>query len=540
MGKGMKQKTRDKLVFVLCITLFLALSMIVDNSGRFGLQMFNGVFLACEFALCLLMIRRNNKMGIIVSMILMGWVLLSTLKALVFAHQTATLPGLGNAIIYIATLLMLWKQFKTREQEAVTDILTGLSNRRGLYGILKKKTEDEKPFHLICLDLDNFKAINDNYGHVFGDALLNHIADQIANMIGEGDIVARLGGTEFVVIIDGAKDPKAEAMRLIDAVSSKVALSVEGVSGVCYLEAFAGIASFPEHARTYKELLKYADIALYRAIKASATKFCVFETKMQEGMNRNMEVEKLIKEGLEKDYFYLVYQPQFAIGGKKLRGFETLLRLKTPDGVFASPAEFIPVAERGDLILQIDNYVLHRVMKEFKEIVTGVGSDLTISVNVSAKNISADGFVENLAKIMEETKFPAKNLEIEITEYCMVQSVDITIENIKKMRNLGIQVALDDFGTGYTSLSYLAKMPINLLKVDKSLVDDIEKDQKSKDFVKAVIAMGHMMGCEVISEGVETEKQLAILGDQQCDFIQGYVWGKPLDYEVAKELAMKG
>jgi len=212
--------------------------------------------------------------------------------------------------------------------------------------------------------------------------------------------------------------------------------------------------------------------------------------------------------------------------------------MRTPKGEFVSPAEFIPVAEKGDLILQIDDYVLRRAMKEFKDIVEQVEEELTISVNVSAKNISAKGFANKVKAILEETGFPSANLEIEITEYCMVQSVEATIQNIVELRALGIQVALDDFGTGYTSLSYLAKMPINLLKVDKSLVDDIVANEKSRDFVTAVIAMGHLMGCEVISEGVENEEQLALLNGQECDFVQGYVWGKPLDYEVARDIAL--
>lgn len=178
-------------------------------------------------------------------------------------------------------------------------------------------------------------------------------------------------------------------------------------------------------------------------------------------------------------------------------------------------------------------------MNEYKEIVLNSNKDLIISVNISAKNIGSLGFTEKVQNILNETGFPAKNLEIEITEYCFVQSLEITISNIKKLREMGVQLALDDFGTGYTSLSYLAKMPINLLKVDKSLVDDIESNSKSRDFVNAVISMGHLMECEVISEGVENEKQIDLLHTQECDFIQGYVWGKPLDYEVAKKLSLE-
>ena len=160
-----------------------------------------------------------------------------------------------------------------------------------------------------------------------------------------------------------------------------------------------------------------------------------------------------------------------------------------------------------------------------------------VSVNVSAKNIGSLDFPDRIRKILDETGFPAKNLEIEITEYCMVQSIKITVENIKKLRAMDIQVALDDFGTGYTSLNYLSQMPVNLLKIDKSLIDDIEQNQQKCEFTNAIISMGHLMGCEVISEGVENAMHLTKLKDNNCDFIQGYVWGKPLPYDTAKALA---
>ena len=223
--------------------------------------------------------------------------------------------------------------------------------------------------------------------------------------------------------------------------------------------------------------------------------------------------------------------------GKKLRGFETLIRMKLPDGTFISPGEFIPVAEKGNHILSIDDYVLHRAMREFKDIVAEKNPELIVSVNVSAKNIGSQDFPERIKQIIDETGFPAKNLEIEITEYCMVQSIRTTVENIKKLREMNIQVALDDFGTGYTSLNYLSQMPVNLLKIDKSLIDDIEQNRQKCEFVNAIIAMAHLMGCEVISEGVESELQLDKLKENNCDFIQGYVWGKPLPYEKAVSIA---
>lgn len=535
MQLEIKGKTKNILAFILCILAYIVGQILIIRGNRMGTTAYNGVLTAIQFAICLMMVRRDNKKGVIISLILMSFSIMGMLRALFFAHLTAPLPGLCNSLIYVFTILMLSKQFKKREQEAITDVLTGLHNRRGLYTLLKRKTEARKGFHVIYLDLGNFKFINDNYGHSYGDFIMKVVSERILTEVDDMGSVARMGGDEFVILLDEGSDPEKLTNRVIDKIAEKISLMVDGTKVECYLTAFSGIASYPNDTMDYEELLKYADIAMYQASK-DKIKIRHFDKDMEQAILRRMELEKFIKEALDKDYFYLVYQPQFHLEGKKLRGFESLLRLKMPDGTMVSPGEFIPVAEKGDLILAIDDYVLKRAMREFKEIVRKVNTDLVISVNVSAKNFGSKDFVKKVYEILRDTAFPAENLEIEITEYCLVQDVDVTIENIKELRGMGVQIALDDFGTGYTSLSYLSKMPVNLLKVDKSLIDDIEKEKKSCDFVNAVVAMGHLMGCEVISEGVENENQLAILKAQGCDFVQGYVWGKPLEYEVATDL----
>lgn len=530
----MKIKTKNTLLMALCTICFVILQIAVIMIDRLIGGNFNGVIMAGQFILCLIMIRQDYKKGAIVSYVLMGFGICNAVLVMLRSHNMMPLPGVCNMILYVVTILLLSKQFAIRDKEAVTDFLTGLNNRRGLYHELRLRIEDEKPFHVIYIDLGNFKFINDNYGHAYGDLLLKTVSERMKEMLGKDGLLNRIGGDEFVLIVRDNQDVKALTEKILDRICEKASLVVNGTRIDCYLTAFAGIANYPADTKDAESLIKYADIAMYQATR-DKTRICFFDKDMEKYLLRQMELEKLIKEGLEQDYFYLMYQPQYHLDKKKLRGFESLLRMKTADGTIVSPAEFIPVAEKGDLILQIDNYVLRRAMMEFRDVVKEQ-KDLVISVNVSAKNIGGLDFTQKVQKIMEETGYPAKNLEIEITEYCLVQSVEITIENIKKLRAMGVQVALDDFGTGYTSLSYLAKMPINLLKVDKSLVDDIEKDEKSRDFVHAVISMGHLMGCEVISEGVESEEQLSILNGQDCDFIQGFVWGKPLEYDVSKKL----
>lgn len=535
----MKWKTKQILYMIACVFTYLFLEAAIVFLGQTGENQMNGVLVACEFLMCLFLVWVDNKKGVVFSCILLLFSLSNTMREIFFAHATSPIPGMINIIIYGIVILILGTIFRKRDKQAVTDFLTGLRNRRGLYKLLQIKVEDEKPFHVVYIDLGNFKIINDNYGHQYGDDLLKTIAQRMTQIIGKNGILTRIGGDEFVLVLDGKVNVRAVTKDILDKISEKITLEIEGTKVDSYISAYAGIASYPNDSTNPENLVKYADIAMYDASKNKTERICFFNQDMEKYLLWQMELEKLIKEGLEQDYFYLEYQPQYRLEGKKLRGFESLLRMKTPEGKVISPGDFIPVAEKGELILQIDDYVLRRAMREYKDIIEKTNGDLVISVNVSAKNIGSVGFAEKIVDLLEETGFPAKNLEIEITEYCLVQSVEITIDNIVKLREFGVQFALDDFGTGYSSLSYLAKMPINLLKVDKSLVDEIEKDEKSKEFVNAVISLGHLMGCEVISEGVESQSQLDVLSEQNCDFVQGYVWGKPLNYKDAREMSLK-
>lgn len=386
--------------------------------------------------------------------------------------------------------------------------------------------------------MGNFKFVNDTFGHSYGDVAMKVVSKRMNDLVKKSGIITRIGGDEFVVLLFGNVDAKEMAEKLLECISEKIVAEVEESKVDVYLNAYVGISEFPKDSMDSEALVKYADIAMYQATKKGAERICFYDWDMGKELSRQMQLEHLVKEAIENKYFYLMYQPQFSINDKKLRGFESLLRLKTPDGVMVSPGEFIPVAENSDLILRIDSLVLEMAMNQCKDFIEAY-PDIVVSVNVSAKNIASIGFVENVKEIVSRLNFPTQNLEIEITEYCLVQSIDITINNIIALRNMGIQVALDDFGTGYTSLSYLSKMPINLLKVDKTLIDGLEDSDKNCDFVKAVIYMGHLMGCEVISEGVEKEEQLEILKEQGCDLIQGFIWSKPLEFETAKALVKK-
>lgn len=537
MSYESKQRLKDNFKMIPWVIVYIILQVIIIIAEARQHTMFNGVLSALQYGTCLMLLRTNHKRGVIVSTIMMGLTSLMMLRIIIFVGDISAVPGLCNMIFYIITMLILTRYYDKRESEAITDYLTGVLNRRGLYKHLKERIKTDAEFSLIYFCIDNYKVINDNYGHAYGDRLLKEIVLRMTSFVQEKGIVARIGGTEFVVVLDGSLDARETADDLLTVMREKAVLISDGVAVDVYTTCYAGLAGFPKDTNDHEELIKYADMSMLEALATKSKEVRAFDIRFVEGLNRQIEVEKLIKEGLENDYFYMVYQPQYHMEGKKLRGFESLIRMKTPDGRFISPGEFIPAAEKGDMIVQIDDYVLRRVMREFKDIVRE-NTSLIVSVNLSAKNVGSEDFVVRLCDIISNTQFSPENLEIEITEYCMVDSMDVTVKNITKLREMGIKVALDDFGTGYTSLNYVAKLPINLLKIDKSLIDDIELDKQSREFVHTVISMGHLMGCEVIAEGVESEGQLECLKANNCDFVQGYVWGKPLDYSVACDLAL--
>lgn len=530
------QRARKREIFTIIILIicFVILQVLLKLFPIYNLGMYNGVLGSLQYGVCLLLLTRKNKLGSKFSILLISIALLAV-TAQVLRKIPSSIPGFFNGMLYLITIILINHYNNERELDYKTDLITGALNRKGLYLELEDRIQKKKEFNIIYITLNNFKAINDNFGHAYGDELLRKTIKRLNVRFGKECKIARLSGAEFVILVNGEKDVKSIADRLLVTIGEKAILVVDNNHIDCYATCYAGVARYPKDASDYESLIKYADIAMSNAMAEKSKEAFVFSTSMLEKMSRQIHIESLIKDSLIKKNFYLVYQPQYETKNKKLRGFETLVRMKTDNGESISPGEFIPIAEKNDLILKLDDYVLVGAMTEFCDIVIK-NPELIISVNVSAKDFADELFITKIRKFLSDTKFPAKNLEIEITEYCMVTSMDITINNITKLREMGIQIALDDFGTGYTSLDYVSRLPIDLLKIDKSLVDEVEKNKKRSDFVHAVINMGQLMDCEVIAEGVENTDQIECLKAYDCDYIQGFVWGKPLLFDEAKKL----
>lgn len=547
--RGKKRKTIALIILTLVGIAVIALNNINgylvggDRSipflgeEAFDLTKFNGILQMISSVCCIIMVCVDYRRGARLGIGILGFSILSTSLYMLRSHTLSPVLGNISALITIMAIVIIYKLLKADEIKSFTDYTTGLVNLRGFLELLDSKFRSQKSCTVVNIQIDKFRTVNDEFGHEVGDKALIVISERIKEIVGNSGTVCRIGGTEFAIIFnEGDTDKIAVVRTIIKSISERIVIDKGEVSVCCYLEGFAGMASFPKDATDSETLIKCVDVALLHAIDIGVNNISVFDSDMYSEIHREKELERLIKEALKENYFYLVYQPQYKINGKELRGFESLIRLNLPDGTFVSPGEFIPVAEKSSLIFDIDDYVLKRAMQDFGPVLNNTGKKITISVNISANGMGKENFAETVLDYLKEYNFPADCLELEITEYSFAESQERTITNIDKLRKEGVQLAIDDFGTGYTSLSQLINLPVNLLKIDKSLIDDIEEDAINSDFVTAIVYMGHLMGCEVIAEGAEAESQLEILKLQDCDFVQGYVWGKPYNFDMASQM----
>ena len=501
----------------------------------------SGVISGLLSLICILLVfvdyKKGVKIGIALNLISTG----NLFFGMIMSKSIVSLPGTMTSLVSLVTLITIYFFYSKLSISNMTDYITGQGNRRAYVKEVSEHIEAKKSFTLACVELEDFKHINDVYGIQIGDALINKTADKLATILDKKDKMFRITGSKLAILFEPGESPEERLKSIITSETVTVSIGSDEnlIETSCVLSLGAGVVySHPPYnfTKTASSVLQDAETALASTRNLSEQRICIFNEKMNNSEVKHREAEFLVKEALKNNYFYLVYQPQFTTNEKKLRGFETLIRCRKPDMTIVSPMDFIPAAEKSNLIMKIDDFVIETAMKEFKPVLENSDSELIISINISAKTMASADFYNHIKRLIDEIHFPPENLEFEITEYSFAESLDTTISNIKKLRETGVHIALDDFGTGYTSIKQLMKLPINLLKIDKSLIDDIETDQNMRDMVDSVIYMGHIMNCEVISEGVEKEAQLDILREHKCDFIQGFVWGKPINFEEAKNM----
>ncbi len=553
-----RKNLRLLLLTILAVTCILVLkysNFIPFNIGsiRIPESTIGGVFSGTLSLICILLVfvdyKNGFKIALVLNLISSGnlifGMIMTYIHTKILARAIVSMPGVVTNIVSLITLVTIFFFYSKLSVSNMTDYITGQGNRRNYVKEVNEHIESKKSFTLACIELEDFKHTVDLYGIQAGDFLLKTAAEKLKSILNKKDKLFRITGSTFAIIFEPGESPEERLKNVINAENVIIPFDSDDDSTTettCVLSLCAGIVySHPpyNYTKTASTVLRDAETALTSTRNMSENKICIYNENMENSELKQREAEFLVKEGLKKNYFYLVYQPQFSTDEKTLRGFETLIRCRKPDCSIVSPVSFIPAAEKSNLIMKIDEFVLKTAMTEFKPVLEKSDLDLIISINVSAKTMCSKNFASKMKGLIDELHFPAEKLEIEITEYSFAESVDTTISNIKTLHEMGVHIAIDDFGTGYTSIKQLMTLPINLLKIDKSLIDDIETSQNMRDIVDSVIYMGHIMNCDVISEGVEKEDQLDILREHKCDFIQGFVWGKPMDFEDAKTLCQQ-
>ncbi|WP_337102872.1 putative bifunctional diguanylate cyclase/phosphodiesterase [Paenibacillus sp. YIM B09110] len=436
-------------------------------------------------------------------------------------------------------------QKKLRESEekmqhlAYHDLLTGLPNKLALYENVSSSFLAGRSGQaaLLFVDIDNFKYINDTMGHGFGDRLILKASERLRAIVGRQGDVYRFGGDEFIIVWHSLE----EQGHIHDAAGSVLSCFKEAVdveNTMIHISISVGVSLYPDHGNDMMELVKRADIAMYKAKEAGKDNYVVFDHPLNEMFAERMMIEKQLYKALEQEEFELVYQPQVDLATNRISGLEALLRWKSPELGYVSPLKFINVAEDSHLIVPIGEWVLATACRFLNELHRKGFADLTMSVNISVLQLLQNDFNEMVLRTLGQSGLVPHHLELEITESVLLESYDYVSVKLNELKRENIKIALDDFGTGYSSLSHLTHLPISTLKIDKSFIDLIGAESNQATLVEQIILIGKRMSMCVIAEGVEEERQLAYLQERGCDKVQGYLFSKPLSAGELEQLLL--
>jgi diguanylate cyclase (GGDEF)-like protein len=412
------------------------------------------------------------------------------------------------------------------------DPLTGLINRflfgDRLQSAIARARRDGGLVSLMFLDLDEFKAINDRYGHSTGDGLLKQVAQRLVDSVRESDSVARLGGDEFTVVLEGnhrVEDAGNVATKILHSLAEPYKVG----SHELYVTASIGIALYPVDGQSAHDLLRDADIAMYSAKAAGKNTYQYFTPELREQTTERLHLIDGLRKAVEARHeLALVYQPKVDIRGGAVIGVEALVRWHHPELGLVLPDRFVPVAEQTDLILPIGEWVIAEACRQMKTWI-GSGLEFTVSVNISSRQLRHGDLVVTVAQALEDADLEPHYLEVELTEGTLVEDTELAARTLERLRSMGVQVSIDDFGTGYSSLSYLKRLPIDRLKIDRSFVRDITVNEDSAALSAAIVGLAKSLRLDVVAEGVETLDQLRVLEELGCHIVQGFYFSKPMD-----------
>lgn len=444
-------------------------------------------------------------------------------------------PDLLETMAHIATQLGRVVEREQAAQQiqhlAYHDTLTSLPNRRlfkdRLDVSLEQAQQYKRQLGVLFLDLDRFKVINDSLGHKSGDQLLEQVAARLLTCVRKGDTVARSGGDEFVVLLPEIKNQKevdALAARIVAVMQAPFLLEGQEV----YVTFSVGGSLFPRAGLSAEALLKNADIALYKAKQQGRNRYELFTPEMASQAEQTLLLETNLRKALANEEFILYYQPQVDIESGRITGMEALVRWQHPELGMVPPNHFIPLAEETGLIVPLGLWVLETACRQARMWQEEGDADLRLSVNLSLRQFQQPDLVTQIAEILERTGLPPATLDLEITESIAMGNVELSIDTMQSLKNLGVHLSLDDFGTGYSSLSYLATLPMDTVKIDRSFVQSLLIDPRNAAIARSIIQMARSLNMQVIAEGVEMPQQLEFLADEACETMQGFLFSKPL------------
>lgn len=434
-----------------------------------------------------------------------------------------------NEIFLICSGTDITEERRAQERLRVlanTDTITGLPNRNAIHELISNaiNTRGESQVGVVYLDLDNFKKVNDAYGHMFGDQLLQAVALAILSCLEEGQILARLGGDEFIVLATDTSQSSLEAMasRILTRLRQPFRIGLIEIYTGCSL----GISLAPQHGTDRESIIRNADTAMYTAKESGRGKFCVFSPEMNQRVFEYLWLDTNLRKALDNDQLLIHYQPKMTWRGE-VRSLEALVRWQSPERGLIPPLEFISYAEESGLIVPLGRWVMLDVVQQVAKW-RDKGINLRVAVNVSARQLADQTIFSDLKQALKDLNFEYCPIDVELTESCLIENEELALSVIQQFSQLGAQIHLDDFGTGYSSLSQLARFPIDAIKLDQVFVRDIHKQSISQSLVRAIVAVAQALNLQVIAEGVESAKEDAFLTKNGVNERQGFLFAKPM------------